>query len=567
MSDFMLDKSHAERELLKQVAEKVDRGENQKAIILLQEALELHNNSELILHSLIHLYQQLGQQDIAYKYTQNLLNLQSTQVDLPSDSDFDYLDAQLQELREEEYSFDEPIVEAPAPRKTLSLKGKHNHQPSKYDEKSKIVVKNRFKHVLEDHKPKPDFSNKQVKVELTVVREADEPNENSQTPSGNHHSQHATLHNDRRTTAPPVCPASLEATRLSLEKTAINCNTSNTNNNLNEMVATGLLDSTEQSYTQPTNQSLALEENAEFEVNDIAISDFDWLVDEFDSVSQQTEADYFGDFEVSLFEENESTDEFCLYDFWDDTLDENEANEQESGVFADTLTLRERAKLVAVEFITAVNWDKSTLPFFTEVFTGRGWNNIKTALEREVNAGTSFEELQLAFEIKTLWLQSSRYWIAFSRAYGPGESTDAIYRHCSWSQALRLLRVFESIPELEEVYDFLEHEFELWFNHDVLRKCFPAFTKYLFNYRLHERNIPEFTHGFYGAAEYEQADLSWVQFPLSDEMRHLRELGLDLLSLHAPKVDYVSDKYTFDYLYEYWHSTAPDSERDTDNDK
>ncbi|TMP61943.1 hypothetical protein, partial [Pseudoalteromonas sp. S1649] len=71
----------------------------------------------------------------------------------------------------------------------------------------------------------------------------------------------------------------------------------------------------------------------------------------------------------------------------------------------------------------------------------------------------------LAFEIKSLWLQSSGYWITLSREYGPGETTDATSRHCSWSQALRLMRVIESIPELEEVYDFREHEFELWCSH------------------------------------------------------------------------------------------------------
>ena len=89
----------------------------------------------------------------------------------------------------------------------------------------------------------------------------------------------------------------------------------------------------------------------------------------------------------------------------------------------------------------------------------------------------------------------------------------------------------------------------------------------MFNYRLHERNIPKFNHGFYGTDEYEQADLSWLQLPHSDEMSHLKELGLDLLSLHAPKIDYISDKYTLEYLFEYWRLTTPESERGKDFEK
>ncbi|TMP46481.1 MULTISPECIES: hypothetical protein [unclassified Pseudoalteromonas] len=553
MADFTLDKSHAERALLKQVAEKVDKGENQKAIILLQEALELHTHSELILNSLINLYKQLGQLDVARKYTQTLLNLQSTQVDLPTDSDFDYLDAQLLELSEEEYSFDEPLVETPAPRKTLSLKTKPKPQPKDHDEKSKIVVKNKFKHALDNNKPKSE----------RAFQDTFKPDVACQTQVAAH-SEQAGVYSTKGSISTPVSSEPSEPTKLELQNDAdtITSVTSKQDNKQHSQADEGSSNSTEQSDTQLKSLPLAKEELDGTEENDIATSDFDWFDNDFESVSeQQIEEDYFDDFEVSSFEENESANELSFYDLWDDALDECDEAEEERGVLADTLKPEARAKLVAVEFVDSVNWDKSTLAFFTEVFTSRGWSNIKTALEREVNAGATFEELQLAFEIKTLWLQSSRYWITFSRAYGPGESTDATCRHCSWSQALRLLRVFESIPELEEVYDFLEHEFELWFSHGVLRKCFPAFAKYLFNYRLHERNIPEFNHGFYGTGEYEQADLNWLQLPHSDEMSHLRELGLDLLSLHAPKIDYISDKYTLEYLFEYWRSTTPESER------
>ncbi|MFM9597810.1 hypothetical protein ACKI1O_51965, partial [Streptomyces scabiei] len=82
------------------------------------------------------------------------------------------------------------------------------------------------------------------------------------------------------------------------------------------------------------------------------------------------------------------------------------------------------------------------------------------ALEREVAEGATLDELMLAFEVKNLWLDSPRYWIAFSKAYVSGESTDAIYRHFSWRQALRLIRTFTDLPSFEEVYDLLEQEFD-----------------------------------------------------------------------------------------------------------
>ena len=294
-------------------------------------------------------------------------------------------------------------------------------------------------------------------------------------------------------------------------------------------------------------------ELSELEDNDIIEGNL-----EFEGLSD------LNDLDENIEVEPDSFDTFRddLYGLWDDSFDDEVEDFTDNGVLDNTFTQEDRALAEAAELIMAFDWEHSTLPFLTEVLCIKGWVNAKRALEREVAVGATLDELMLAFEVKNLWLDSPRYWIAFSKAYVSGESTDAIYRHFSWRQALRLIRTFNDLPSFEEVYDLLEQEFDYWYDHKILRLCFPAFIKYLFNYRLNERNITSSIGGFGKAQDYDHVDELWASQTHSEEMQKLNEYGVDLLAKNAQPSYYTSDTYTREYLLEYFRSFLPEDEKE-----
>lgn len=314
-------------------------------------------------------------------------------------------------------------------------------------------------------------------------------------------------------------------------------------------------------FTEAMNTVLLAKSNVNF------ISDEPSELEGNDLIEDDLEIERFGDladFDESIEVEAGSFDTFSddLYGLWDDSFDYEVEDFTDNGALDNTFTQEDRALAEAAKLITSFDWDRSALPFLTEVLCIKGWVNAKRALEREVAAGATLDELMLAFEVKYLWLDSPRYWIAFSKAYASGESTDAIYRHFSWRQALRLIRTFTNLPSFEEVYDLLEQEFDYWYDHKILRLCFPAFIKYLFNYRLNERNITSSIGGFGNALDYDHVDELWASQTHSEEMQKLNEYGVDLLAKNAQPSYYTSDTYTREYLLEYFRSFLPEDEKD-----
>lgn len=235
-----------------------------------------------------------------------------------------------------------------------------------------------------------------------------------------------------------------------------------------------------------------------------------------------------------------------IYDHWtDETEEDEEEQEYDTGVLVDRLTREERARQAAIECLISFEWNKSELAFLTHVFVVFGWSGAKKAIEREVLSGATHEELKLAFEIKQVWSECDRYWICFSGAWMPGESTVATYKCCSWRQALRLVRIFDGIPCVEEVLDLVESEFDYWFNQKILRSRFPAFSSYLFSYRLNEFlptiNVAE-PRRFDSDVGQDELDESWLNLGLSDQMRILGDYGIDVISRSSPKSYYASDR-------------------------
>lgn len=487
-----------EADVLKWAARLVGKNEIEQAVKLLEEAHLARPRSEKLLSILSNLHQRLGEYDKARRYTEeafyNSLPSQiNIEFDLPSEDDFYFLDQKSNELEEVEYSFEQSVFDKnEPPRKTLSLKT--DIKKTSHEDTDNV----RIFHKGKQYCIQPNLSK----------------------------------NNDEVTSEPTSSITPL---------------TSNTKEH-ESSIPESIIDSGEY-QNEDVLDAISPEWDLDF-VN--SCPDESYSDEEVFDHIEYIAVEEFIDEERTQFTFQDHEEE--LYTLWldDDYLINDEDETSESEVLDNRLTFEDRARFIAVECIIKFGWHTNKLPFLIEVFTGRGWSNSRKALEREVQSGATVEELELAFEIKKLWQDSSRYWITFSKVWAAGESTDATYRHFSWKQALRLVRLFEGVTSFDEIHDFLELEFEYWYDNSVLRRCFPAFNKYLFNCRLHGRSMSSMFGCFDVPEGYDGLNASWSYHTNSDEMLALKEMGVDLVSKLGPNNTFASDIYTADYMLELW---------------
>lgn len=491
---------NSEAEYLKQASLYVGRSQLENAIALLERArLQVPVTNRLI-NALGKLYLTIGKPAKAAECFQSVLNIRpkfETEVknELPLIEDLNYLEEQSHQLSEQEYSFettDEPKTIAPE-RKTLSL-GARKPTPDK-----KIVFKSRQGR---------NFHENPFDINTTPSEVLDEPSQPFDSEAFDEDSI-------------DIYPSHYDF--LPLE---------DNDEDSGDLVELG------------GEQEADFVEGYGISVVDELDADLADLADVTVAMPEPIEDIYYESPELPNL-----ADEFFVgtdvYDHWsDDLLDEDPDDDLDTGVLGDRISREQRAQQAAIECLEAIGWNKKSLSFLTEVFIELGWNNARKALEREVLTGATYEELNLAFDIKQTWAECDRYWISFTGAWLPGETTSATYRHCSWRQALRLVRVFNGIPSSEEVWDLVESEFDYWFGNGALRTRFPAFSKYLFNYRFNE-SLPTLPVGEYRRFDLnvslDEMNSSWSYHPHSDKYRALSEYGIDVINRYAPKSYYLSD--------------------------
>jgi len=615
MTQGKLNNNLTENEVLKQAADLTGRGNAKGAIKLLEHWQKEMPFSLRVLNTLTPLYYKVGDFDRAGKISFKTLSkepeqeIKSNLDDLPVSADLIFLEEQATNLTEAEYSFGDETPVEPVKRKVLSLKLDKTKEA-----KNKVTIKHKFKRALKSFKnretdkaPAKNTTVSDVTAEnhieknnnLCTPHQLSDPkkvefarpvlslNKNTEKPpKQTFYANYSKAENEQPIVksdltktqpcnehAPEEKPkrANLSALKEHAVK-PLQPDTSELQSILQhaQQLAVEDVSSQEKEVEQPvkepvfteamnmallakSNVNFISDEPSEIEGNDLIEGDL-----EIEGVSDLVDLDEIVEVEAGSFD----TFSDDLYGLWDDSFDDEAEDFSDSGSLDNTFTQEDRAVVEAANLITSFDWDRSALPFLTEVLCIKGWVNAKGALEREVADGATLDELMLAFEVKNLWLDSPRYWIAFSKAYVSGESTDAIYRHFSWRQALRLIRAFNDLPSFEEVYDLLEQEFDYWYDHKILRLCFPAFIKYVFNYRLNERNITSSIGGFSKAQEYDHVDELWASQTHSEEMQKLNEYGVDLLAKNAQPSYYTSDTYTREYLLEYFRSFLPEDEKD-----
>ena len=179
--------------------------------------------------------------------------------------------------------------------------------------------------------------------------------------------------------------------------------------------------------------------------------------------------------EFDIYDRNDD-DEYAAYDFDpDDVYDSQDRSDFDAVPFDGRISREDRALQKAVELISRSGWSLSMLPLVQQIFVMSGWGATRLALEREIDKGMTPDELILAAHVKALWAENDYYWIAYDKS---GSSSLSQYI-ISWPTALRLVRVFESLPQVEELEQFIETLFEYWSDRSSLHKAFQSFSRFL----------------------------------------------------------------------------------------
>lgn len=212
------------------------------------------------------------------------------------------------------------------------------------------------------------------------------------------------------------------------------------------------------------------------------INDF---LDEEESVSdieQIDDDDVETLFPLSL-DDDEKTEELEWRDFEDlEEFDETaQRKSQEEVQDGGKLSREQRALQVATEVLVQTDWDQSYLSSLQQTFIENGWSAARTAIEREISKGMLAEEFELARNIKKLWTYHDHYWMSFYRLdpHSSLQQSWPYHQFVSWPQALKIIRSFEAIPDFEEIYQFIEDSFNIWYDSDGFRTQFPSFLYFL----------------------------------------------------------------------------------------
>ena len=483
---------HSEAEYLKQASLCVGLSQPENAIALLERArLHLHVTKRL-LNALGKLYLAVGKPVQAAECFQSVLNRKpkvktEMKEELPLAEDMQYLAEQSHQLIEKEYSFETPNESGKitSERKILSLGIK------KSTSDKRIIFKNRMSR---------NANEKPVGIQAATLEVIDDSPQ-------------------------PFDSTSPDDELVDIDKNLIEEYSSMEEN---DEFSDALVEQEEnQDEDFADNYSISIVDELDIDLADVVV-ELPEIIEDIDYESRE-----LPDLADEFFAGSD------VYDHWpDELLDEDAEEDIDTGLLEDRISREQRAQQAAIECLETIGWNKRCLSFMTDVFIALGWNNARKALEREALTGTTYEELSLAFHIKQIWAECDRYWISFKGAWLPGETTSATYKHCSWRQALRLIRVFNGIPSQEEIWDLVENEFDFWYGNSVLRTRYPAFSKYLFNYRFNE-SLPTLSVGeprrFDLNIAFDEMNASWSHHPQSDEVRMLSEYGIDVINRYAPK--------------------------------
>jgi len=169
----------------------------------------------------------------------------------------------------------------------------------------------------------------------------------------------------------------------------------------------------------------------------------------------------------------------------------------------------ERAKQIAVAVMSTHHWDIKNIGLLQQVFYENGWGAARVAIEREIQRGLMPEELELAVFVRKLWTENPQYWISFIHVKSSLEyqTTRDAYKNMSWSEALRVVRLFNSLPCDTEIQNFIDTIYDDWYCSTRLQRQFKSFMHYLKSHTSCTTTTSEEDNPFALFSMYEEATI------------------------------------------------------------
>lgn len=216
--------------------------------------------------------------------------------------------------------------------------------------------------------------------------------------------------------------------------------------------------------------------------------------------------------EVDCLDDNDSEDKYEFLDIVDnDEVDSffdaeelgylfEDDSDYDSNVeteyFKDVVTLEERARQKAIEFVQQVDWcPKQDLDMVTNVFIDYGWGPTRFALKRLISYGLESEELRVVYDVKKVWQRNDYFWISFNKNC---EDFALSHHVMSWNVAFRISRAFKSYPDAEEIEGVLERLYEFWMSKFHLKLSYRTFLKFIWTWAFEPKRVlpSEYTYVF-----------------------------------------------------------------------
>ncbi len=169
----------------------------------------------------------------------------------------------------------------------------------------------------------------------------------------------------------------------------------------------------------------------------------------------------------------------------------------------------------------------------TDIFIESGWGATKSSIVEALASGVSVDELWMAWEVKTCWSEHPEFSMSAETLVKfpsfADRQTSSKYRSISWPAAIRIVRAFPGVQDLEEIQFFLEESFEHWYWHPELWGAFRAFLYYV-DYRIgRQAGSLEIWPGFLFDDCSEEQEWGWVNGgtgATTPEYQFLEKMGL-----------------------------------------
>ena len=466
-----------DNKILSEANRLISNGLRKAAIDLLLEHLETTPDSSIILSTLGRIYLLDHQPEKAVIFLKKSLSLiqkvnsntnprSSYQSEDFSENDMAYIDSQADILPEEKYELNADSIDSKADTKEQIFDLDSTLEVTQFSEKNRELRKKEVTRTLPHHDSQPPLSPQKGSPQKNHF--SNKPISDSPSPLK------ASPYNDQTTAfdEPGTTPPSPDT-----PKKLLSANDENKSEYPKKREGEQINEDDNKFSLYHDNLHWDDVENPDLvDTRDLFTDDIEWEDFDDDLLDTSESSNYNSHVEEDSYELNWD-------DFEDlDEFDESANRESEQNIDDEQKINRmERARQVAVIVLAESGWDSKHLSLLQNIFFENGWSAARAAIQREIEKGVLPEELALARRIKNLWSNNEQYWITFQKIRS-NQHTDqaaAAYRNMSWLEALRIIRSFPSLPEIEEIYTFIDETYDHWYNSNRLRRSFKAFYKYL----------------------------------------------------------------------------------------